>query len=308
MTRHVALVYSDRIDPSWIDDELPMQVAAFERLGIKASTVLWYDTTIDWSAFDAIVVRSPSDYFEFLPEFRAWIDKLETECAAKVINSPAALRWGIDKARYLSDIAAAGVPTAPTTFVRPGDRFEFPSNVQEIAIKPNISAGAILTGRYTAEQAENAGALVRLIHGKGLTAMVQPYVKSIDDPEIGERTLVFFDGEFSHGIRKRAVLQPGEDPEILRTSHPDPVPYFPTAEEVRIAKAALKAAPDGQMPFAGRVDLAVADDGHRVVFEVEIVDPWLFFSQDPAAADRLALAVQSFVLSHEKTAKGELRL
>ncbi len=38
--------------------------------------------------------------------------------------------------------------------------------------------------------------------------MVQPFQASVD--EIGETALVFIDGEFSHPLRKRAVLRPDE--------------------------------------------------------------------------------------------------
>ena len=36
------------------------------------------------------------------------------------MNPVPALRWNSDKA-YLSDLAAAGVPTVPTTFIAPGE-------------------------------------------------------------------------------------------------------------------------------------------------------------------------------------------
>ncbi|MGH3912473.1 MAG: hypothetical protein ACRDTC_03535 [Pseudonocardiaceae bacterium] len=72
-------------------------------------------------------------------------------------------------------------------------------------VKPTLSAGARNAGRY--RPAERAEALehVRMLHGEGAEAMVQPYVKEIGTT--GERALVFFNGKFSHAIRKGAVLQ-----------------------------------------------------------------------------------------------------
>ena len=37
---------------------------ALAQLGIRAVTAIWSDVAIDWASFDALVIRSPWDYFE----------------------------------------------------------------------------------------------------------------------------------------------------------------------------------------------------------------------------------------------------
>ena len=75
-------------------------------------------------------------------------------------------------------------------------------------VKPSVSAGARDTGRFGPALHDEARALIATIHESGRTAMVQPFLASVD--EHGETALVFIDGEFSHSLRKRSVLQPDE--------------------------------------------------------------------------------------------------
>ena len=55
---------------------------------------------------------------------------------------------------------------------------------------------------------DQATKLVAAIGASGRTAMVQPYLPSVDSE--GEIAIVFIDGEPAHALRKRAVLRPGE--------------------------------------------------------------------------------------------------
>ena len=65
-----------------------------------------------------MIVRSTWDYPRRRDAFVAWAERLP-----RVLNSADVLRWNTDK-RYLAELAAAGVPTVPTTFAAPGDQVE----------------------------------------------------------------------------------------------------------------------------------------------------------------------------------------
>ncbi len=54
------------------DDERETVLAAWYGAGIEGSTVVWDDPRVDWSSFDAAVVRSTWDYIERRDEFVAW--------------------------------------------------------------------------------------------------------------------------------------------------------------------------------------------------------------------------------------------
>ena len=101
MTR-VALVTCDRF-PALYEDDL-LLVAALDAIGIDSQPASWSDPNIDWLAFDALVIRSPWDYFERLSEFRAWLDA-RIASGVRMLNPAAILDWNFDK-RYLQDLGA----------------------------------------------------------------------------------------------------------------------------------------------------------------------------------------------------------
>ena len=76
MTRprpRVALVTCAAFPDLYVDDRLLLP--ALERLGIEPVPAIWSDDAVDWSSFDALLIRSPWDYFERHAEFRAWLAK-----------------------------------------------------------------------------------------------------------------------------------------------------------------------------------------------------------------------------------------
>ncbi|HYG69823.1 MAG TPA: hypothetical protein VD838_19260, partial [Anaeromyxobacteraceae bacterium] len=97
--------------PQLYEDDL-LLARALEHLGIRARPAVWSDTAVDWASFDAVVMRTPWDYFERTVEFRAWLDA-RIESGVLLCNAGDILDWNYDK-RYLQDLEAAGVPLVPT--------------------------------------------------------------------------------------------------------------------------------------------------------------------------------------------------
>ena len=111
MTRprpRVALVTCAAFPDLYVDDRLLLP--ALERLGIEPVPAIWSDDAIDWSSFDALLIRSPWDYFERHAEFRAWLDA-RIAGDTLLCNSGDILDWNYDK-RYLRELQAAGTPAA----------------------------------------------------------------------------------------------------------------------------------------------------------------------------------------------------
>jgi hypothetical protein len=101
-----------------LHDDWPLVRAALSRLGVDAVAAVWSDRAVDWSSFDLVVANGAWDNIHHVTEFVAWVDDRERE-GVPMVNSPATLRWNLDK-RYLRELAAAGVPVVPTTWVEPG--------------------------------------------------------------------------------------------------------------------------------------------------------------------------------------------
>lgn len=262
------------------DDQILQR--ALERRGAQALPVRW-DARRDWSTFDVVVVRSCWDYHLRHTEFLAWIDRVERG-GATVHNAPSILRWNSDK-RYLKDLEQAGIDVVHTRWT--DDSAEPPSLASilaqegwgDVVIKPAISASATDTwhvppGR-TAEWEDRFRAMAR----RG-AVLIQPFV-----PEVareGEWSLVFVGGEFSHAMLKHPA--PGDF--RVQTEHggsqqraaPDP-------ELIRVAHGVLACAPDATS--YARVDGCVVR-GHFRVMELELLEPTLYFTEGPEAAERLA--------------------
>ena len=266
-------------------------VAALRSRGLHARWLSWDDPETERA--DVVILRATWDYIDRLEEFLAW-----TRRVPNLLNGPDVVAWNTDK-RYLADLAAAGVPTVPSTFFEPGDALVLPRG--ELVVKPAVGAGSVGARRFT--DADAARAHAAALQSDGRTALVQPYDARIAD---GETALVFLGGRSSHAFIKGPILaSPGETPvfdgsgtyaeESLRPADPD-------VELWDVGHAALAAAADhlGVTPdefLYARVDVICGYDDPRLL-ELELVEPSLGWRQLDEATRSLqqrafALGVES---------------
>lgn len=278
------------------DPDRSLYTAALRSAGVEPAHHHWWDRTVDWSAFDLIVMRTPWDYTQRLPEMLAFLDRVEP--LGTLQNPVGVIRWNLDK-RYLADLADRGVPTVPTTYVTEetgiGDALAATGG-ERVVVKPTVSAGSTDTGLFAAVDPA-AATLARTILARGKTVMVQPAVASV--VEGGETAVLAFDGRVSHAARKGPLLALGGG---LRGGSYDEaiLPHAATADEVAVAErtldvvAALGAergwADPGEPLLYARIDVVTLDDGSAAVLEAELFEPSLFLPTDPDAAHRFAAA------------------
>jgi O-ureido-D-serine cyclo-ligase len=125
--------------------------------------------------------------------------------------------------------------------------------------------------------------------------LLQPYLRAVDSS--GETALIYFDGQFSHAIRKGALLQ--AEPAIT------PAPYAngqisarePDPRERELAEQVLQATHrllhlDEPLAYA-RIDLIRDDEGSPRLLELELTEPSLFFAYAPGSSDRFAAYLAS---------------
>lgn len=278
------------------EDMLPL-LAALAARDLVACEVVWDDAAVDWARFDAVVVRSTWDYFARRDEFLAWARQVEA--ATRLFNPLAVLEWNSDKC-YLADLDRAGVPIVPTVFLEPGDAAALPGidGAPDLIVKPAVSAGSNDTARYRPSERGAAEAHLARLLASDRTVMVQPYQAAVD--EHGETALVFFDGEFSHAVRKGAIF--AGDPEGPAGpamvgglfAREDIAPRQPSAAERRVADATLAALPlpgVRQPLLYARVDLVPLADGTPAVLELELCEPSVFLDHSLGSAERFAAAI-----------------
>ncbi|MCX7556660.1 hypothetical protein OS187_07465 [Xanthomonadaceae bacterium JHOS43] len=264
-----------------LDEDLAPLDAALRDAGIQTHTVDWDDADADWSRFDAVLLRSTWDYTERLPEFLAWCERVSA--VSTLLNPLDVVRWNTDK-HYLRDLAARGIATVESHFVEPGDAPDAFPAFPEFVVKPVVGAGSRDTQRYVHGQRENAVAHVRRLIEAGRSALVQPYLSDVDSA--GETALVYFDGVYSHAIRKSPLLRLGEDPTSALFAPEEITARSPSTEERALADRIIASLPFGPLSYA-RVDLLPSPSGPKLL-ELELTEPSLFFHTAEGAAARLA--------------------
>lgn len=275
------LALATAIAAAGLDDDMAPLLAACTEAGIDTHVVAWDDPTVSWARFDAVLLRSTWDYTQRLPAFLAWCECMTT--LTTLLNPVEIVRWNTDK-HYLADLAKAGVPVVESAFVRPGQAADTFPDYAEFVVKPTVSAGSRDTQRYLRADRAAAIAHVQRLLDANRAVLVQPYQHAVD--EHGETALLFFDGRFSHAIRKGPLLARGDEATRALFAAEHITARTPTDEEKAIARRTLDAIPHGR-PLYARVDLLPSDDGPKLL-ELELTEPSLFFDTAPGAAARFA--------------------
>ena len=284
--RDVVLVTYDARPEATDDDRLLAD--ALSARGVSVHAVPWSDPAAQWSAFDAVVVRSCWDYFLRAGEFHPWLDRLESE-RARVHNDVRVLRWNADKS-YLRDISARGIPVIPTRWLAAGSAMSLgelrrETGWSELVVKPTVSGGAHRTWRATpdAESADD-GRLAEMIDEGAV--MVQPLVGEIERD--GEWSLVFFAGRYSHAVLKRPRTG---DFRVQREHGGTLESVEPASQVIAAAARAIAAIPFGDAPpLYARVDGCIVN-GELLLMELEVLEPELFLRCESESAGRLADAL-----------------
>jgi glutathione synthase/RimK-type ligase-like ATP-grasp enzyme len=264
------------------DDELLREALRERRT--EALLVVWDEGGTDWDAFDLCLVRSTWDYHEKYEEFLAWARRVE---AATALRNPADLIvWNSNKT-YLRELSEGGVRTVPTVWVRRDSDADLEAILakrdwDEAVVKPVIDLGA--RNLHRVRRGERSTALEDVLRRHD--AMVQPFLPSLE--EQGETSLVFIAGALSHAVRKRPAAGDFRVQSIWGGTASS---AQPEARQVELAEQVL--AQLDEPPLYARVDLVKDLGGNPALIELELIEPNLYLSTNPAAATRLADAVLS---------------
>ena len=265
-------------------------VAALRVRDLHARWLSWDDP--ETAQADLVILRATWDYPERLDEFLRWAGSMRN-----LLNPLPVVRWNTDK-RYLNDLAAAGIPTAPSTFFAPDEPVVLPDG--ELVIKPAVAGGSRGAGRFTCPEAARDHA--EALQDEGRTVLIQPYDPRVDVH--GETSLVFLNGEPSHAFTKGALLPPpGAAAEVDESGlfHSERLaPVKPSSALWKFGASALAAAATksgiamAELLYA-RVDVigGVHDDDPRLL-ELELVEPSLGWRQ--LETEERDLAQRKFVI------------
>jgi O-ureido-D-serine cyclo-ligase len=298
---HIALVTARAARGT--DPDMPLLLAALRAAGADAHEVDWDDDGVDWSRYDLALLRSTWDYAHRAQEFLDWAARVAEQTHLQ--NPLAVVRWNSDK-HYLAELARAGVPVVPSTFVEPDDDaaaavetfLANPGNppagtdaaeAGDLVVKPAVGAGSRDAQRHGREDLDQAIAHVRRLLDQRRAVLLQPYLRKID--EHGETALLFFDGAFSHAVGKGPLLRRGEAPTTDLYAKETITPSEASPEELDVAQRALAAIPFERPLLYARVDLIRDDRGSPVLLELELVEPSVFAGFSDDATERFSQAI-----------------
>jgi glutathione synthase/RimK-type ligase-like ATP-grasp enzyme len=264
-----------------LDEDEGPGLAGLAAAGVEVDVVAWDDPDVDWAAYHRAVLRSTWDYHNRLTDFRTWLSAADAVTA--VINPVPMLRWNLDK-HYLAELAAAGIPVIPTTFVEPGAH---PAPVDGASVvKPSVGAASSGVRIHRPGRFDDLLTHVAALHAQGSAALVQPYLPSIGRD--GEIPLIFFDGKFSHAVTRYVTQGPDGVDRVERSR-----PRTAASDEREVAEAAVaEVTARFGAPAYARVDLARDETGAPLVLEVELAEPSLFLPDGGVeAVDRFVAAL-----------------
>lgn len=267
--------------PQLTEDDL-LAVEALNKHGIGVTPALWDDLNFDWGAYSTVVIRSCWDYHLRPIEFSNWLTLLE-KLGVAIWNPAEVVRWNMDKT-YLSELQQQGVAILPSVWLPRYAKVNLAHLLEEknwtqAVVKPTISAAAdntflVSLESVTARQAK----FDQLLQQGGL--LVQEFAPEVQ--ERGEWSLMFFGGQYSHAVLKRPAGGDFRVQRHLGGSHGSAEPARTLVDQ---AAAAVSAA--GADLLYARVD-GIERAGSLFLMELEIIEPLLFFADNPKAPDHFA--------------------
>ncbi len=294
MSQHVAIatyVSTGAYDSNTVDEDALLS-KLLQELGISHQLLAWSDPDIDWSQFTHVLIKSTWDYFDYYPEFLAWLDKLEA-LGTSVLNPVATLRWNSSK-NYLLELKAKGYPCVAGQILPKGtvislEELHDAIQADTLVVKPLVSGGAKNTlkiSRGAGKEMEQK--IASLLQEEDF--LVQPYIPEI--VAVGEYSLIFFNAEFSHAVLKSPAV------DDFRVQH-----YFGgTIQEIQPDSSMLASAQALVDTFAkdslyARVD-GVEIDGLFHLMELELIEPYLFLGLSEKAIPNYKAALQKRLLEY----------
>lgn len=261
-------------------------IPAFAKYDLIYEEVVWDDPTVDWSQYDAILIRATWDYIDKYPQFIETMEHI-SNLGIPFFNTFETIKWNSTK-QYLPELSQKGITIFPTLIV---SRNDFPQiqdmiqqqfGAQELVIKPAISGGAHRTFKT---QLDAIQALYEQNYASEEDVLIQPFIAEVANE--GEWSLMFFNGAFSHAV----LSTPKSGDFRVQRMHGGTVQLVsPAPEMILEGQKVLKAIPT-EVPLYARVDF-IRKDRKYYLMEIELIEPALFMKFDPLAADRFACAIQ----------------
>ncbi len=273
------VTYSDlpELDP---DDRLALNVLIAQ--GFKCTYADWRNIEFDWLNAGKCVLRSTWDYHLHYSQFLAFCKSLGN----RLVNNFSLVEWNSDKT-YMLELEQKKIAIVPSIMALKGEPLEElpPCEWQTVIVKPTIGLATYGVKKFSLpRQIDEYRVHMRELCQKH-AVLIQKFMPEV--MEYGERSLMYFNGEYSHAVRKspfQALAHAGgAGEEAAKASN----------EEVAFGHKVLNTLET--TPVYARVDIVPGDNGKPLLMELELVEPSLFLGFESGAAERFAEALKNAV-------------
>lgn len=249
--------------------------------GFVTEMVPW--TNVKWDQHDLAIIRTTWDYTERLSEFLETLEIAEKK-GCRLFNSYSTVCWNANK-KYLKDLEQKDVPVIPTAVFCAENDFSFDLvdqwGCEKYIVKPMVGANSRSVS--VVEGAELKREVQSRAQGEWL---IQPFVEKIVE---GEISFHFFNGEFSHAIKKVPRLG---DFRVQEEHGASIFPYEPGHEELEMAQFVLTRVPETLL--YARVDM-VEYKNTLSLMELELIEPSLYFRTNQKSPVRFVRALKDLL-------------
>ncbi len=225
---------------------------------------------------EAILPLAAWDYAAEPEHFRHWIQRLVQQ-GSRFINSAELMLWNMHKS-YLCDLQHRGIRVIPTVYLA-AEPTQIRQTIaqqgwQDVVFKPAIGQ----SGKAVVKHRQGEPLPDLSPYAQGL--IIQPYIAEVATN--GETSLIFFNGEFSHAVRR----QPKAGDFRANSAYGVTVNSIaPPTQIIRLARQVLAALPD--MPVYARIDGTVIGDDF-LLNELELIEPALYLHTNAQATQQFA--------------------
>lgn len=284
--KKIAFITSED-DPNLSKDD-QFAIEPLHKLGYQVSPLIWDNPLENAGVFDALIFRSCWNYHRKYSQFVHWVERLK-RLDIPILNPVDISLWNLDK-KYLIELEKKNILIPQTYLIHRTTQVDDDTikSIQEkistshLVIKPTVS----LNGHDTyLLPSQDDQAIIKTLKSLPVEhdILIQEFIPEIKSS--GEISLIYFNNEFSHAIRKTPAPQ---EFRIHSEYGGSRVAFQPDSVLVQQGKKILETV--GQTLLFARVDIIETQNG-AVLIELEIIDPMLFLGYSSQAPQRFAEAI-----------------
>ena len=270
--KRIAIVSCDK----WVGKVREDELLKFElnKLFVDVDIISWQDSSIDYTKYDAVIIRSLWGYQDYIEEFIEYLDKLNKD-KIKVFNDVEILKSNLNKYEQFKILDKYEIPHIKTFFLKK-DELDKVSKIskeyEDLVVKPIISGSGNNTFIISSKiKKNNIGVdevnakFENVLNDTNNYLMVQPFVKEIED---GEISVVLINNKVSHiVVRNTSIFNDKGSIMVLELDAMD--------DKMKSIVESCSKIKEYENALYMRVDLVKIDDNYKVM-ELELVEPQLF--------------------------------